>query len=253
MLEFELEELRVPKSLFDVMPDEENDLRFEAMRPAKSLFDAGTEIAATVADETDLAEQPKKQEKKGFWNRQFEPKVTGLQRAFDWAFGVVLPVICFAADPIVFKDWGGREAGLLGVYAPFAYVLSGLSIASMIVWLTCGKRLGIANVALSGLFAVGSIISLIIGLLLFPYSLLGLIVLIGVLGFTPIITSIIYLRNSYRAFCLAGDKIPRRLTLHVFVLTALFSVVVPYVANVQLGSWKNPARFIREMYYGPRF
>src|SRR5215207_8680051 len=52
----------------------------------------------------------------GFWERQFQPEPTMSQRRFDWAYGVIIPLICVAADPIVF-----RHQGMLSAYQPFAY------------------------------------------------------------------------------------------------------------------------------------
>ena len=40
--------------------------------------------------------------KSGFWRRQFQDRITGGQRKFDWFFGVIMPSICFFFDPIVF-------------------------------------------------------------------------------------------------------------------------------------------------------
>ncbi len=48
---------------------------------------------------------------KGFWRRQFQKESTALQKNSDWFFGVILPVICFVFDPIVFKgnNWGTAD------------------------------------------------------------------------------------------------------------------------------------------------
>ena len=72
-----------------------------------------------------------------FWRRQFGKTVTNRQRFYDWAFGVVMPVICFAFDPIVFKNGGD----LLGKYTVFAYMLSFASIMTTMAWLIWGDRL----------------------------------------------------------------------------------------------------------------
>ena len=61
------------------------------------------------------------QPKTRFWKRQFQAQSTEVQRTFDWIFGVLLPVICFVFDPLVFKGnaWG---TAVLGNYKPFAYL-----------------------------------------------------------------------------------------------------------------------------------
>ena len=171
--------------------------------------------------------------RKRFWRRQFEKESTESQRKFDWVFGVVLPVICFALDPIVFKSGFGEQA-LLGVLKPFAYVLSFISVMAMSAWLIWGAKLKWLNGFLAGLFAVGSIISLGVGIVLLPFSLLGLFLLIGILGFTPLFTSIVFLRNALRAFHTAKPFLERGVLLNSFMLSAVFSLCLPTVLNLQI-------------------
>jgi hypothetical protein len=116
----------------------------------------------------------------GFWQRQFQFEITYKQKVFDWIFGVILPVICFTFDPIVFKT--NMRDPFLGEYKPFAYLLSFTSILAMMAWLIWGEKLKGLSGILSGLFAVGGVISLGIGIILFPFSLIGLVLIIGALG-----------------------------------------------------------------------
>jgi len=163
---------------------------------------------------------------KGFWRRQFQTEPTAAQMKFDWTFGVILPVICFVFDPIVF------EAGSsLAAFKLFAYVLSFVSVMAMAARLIWGAKLKWLNAFLAGLFAVGGVISLAIGILIAPISLIGLIVLIGVLGFTPLFTSIVYLRNALRAFQSAKPFFEKKVLVYSCALAALLSAVVPYVLN----------------------
>lgn len=171
---------------------------------------------------------------KGFWRRQFQTEVTVSQKKFDWIFGVILPVICFAFDPAVFRSSGIFGAAYLGNFKPFAYVLSFVSVMAMAAWLIWGEKLKWLNAPLAGLFAVGGIVSLGIGIVLFPISLLGLVILIGVLGFTPLFTSIVFLRNAAHTFHAAKPFLERKVLIRSFALSALLSVVVPYVLNVNI-------------------
>lgn len=251
MNELHFDEIREQKSLFDVNTDMEVDVEIEEWRQPKSLFENESEIEEESVPwpaYVVVCEKSEDSEKVGFWRRQFQPNSTRTQRGFDWAFGVILPTVCFAADPIVFND-----KGLLEAYRPFAYILAAISITSMVLWLPWARHYRIVNAAFSGLFAVGSLISLAVGIILFPFSLLGLVFLIGALGFTPLISSFIYLRNSYRAYWLAAGSAPTRLIRNIFLVSALWSLVFPYVMNVQAGTWKNPVTYIREIYYGTRF
>jgi hypothetical protein len=168
----------------------------------------------------------------GFWRRQFTGRATDKQRVFDWIFGIILPVLCFAVDPIVFKTSMGTP--LFGAMRPFAYMLSFVSVMAMIAWQLWGERLGGLSSFLAGLFAAGAAISLGVGITLLPFSLVGLIIVIGALGFTPLFTSIVFARNAARAFQSSGAFFARRTLVHAFVLSGLFSLVVPFVVNVTI-------------------
>jgi len=143
--------------------------------------------------------------KPGFWRRQFVGEATSAQRRFDWLFGVVMPVICFYFDPIVFKGASGDRA-ILGAYSTFAYILSYAAIMCVIATLLWHKRSPDINAAIAGLLGLSGIVSLFIGVVLLPFSLIGLFFyFIGALGFTPFFSGIVFLRNAARANRSAGE------------------------------------------------
>jgi hypothetical protein len=185
-----------------------------------------------LSDDSDAATE----ERKPFWRRQFQTEATKSQKTFDWIFGVILPTICAAADPAVFKDdlFGG--GALLGQYKPFAYLLSFGAIMAMSAWLLWGKRLGGLNAFLSGLFLMGSIISLFVGIILLPFSLLGLIFLIGALGFTPLLSSVVFARNAFRALSAANASIDPDVAYRAFIMSAMMSFCVPFAINGQINN-----------------
>lgn len=162
----------------------------------------------------------------GFWKRQFIQTPTRAQTKFDWAYGVVIPLTCVVADPIVFTD-----QGLLEEYRPFAYLLSSVSILAMAAWLLWRERLGALAAPIGGLFIAGSIISFLVGVILLPYSLIGMFFLIGFLGFTPLFAGLVYLRNGIRAIRGSGSFLEGKLVWQAAVLAAIMALVIPYVVN----------------------
>jgi hypothetical protein len=134
-----------------------------------------------------------------FWARQVTGEPTRPQRIFDVLFGVVLPVVCLAADPIVFKTAAGFGRAVLLPYATAAYTLIGLQLVALAAWLLAGGRLAKGAAWFAGPLAAGAIIAAGVGLAILPISLIGLLVLIGALGFTPFLTSFVFLRNALRA------------------------------------------------------
>lgn len=216
-------------------------------------------------------------QKKGFWQRQFQARATSGQQKFDWIFGLVMPAICFLFDPIVFKGsfFGGES--WFAKYKPFAYVLSYISMAALFAFLTLGRKAKHFNALFAGIFLTGGIISLIVGIVVFPFSLIGLIIVIGVLGFTPLLTALVFLRNSVRAFQIAKPFFDARKLWSGLALAAILSFGFPLALNVQierifaavkqsdaaeiranlrtfrmLAPIVNPDRLIREYNYGDK-
>jgi hypothetical protein len=136
-----------------------------------------------------------------FWRRQFGNVVTAKQRKFDWVMGVILPMVCFYFDPGVFRDWNSEypSRALLGAYQLPAYVLAWAAIMAQSAWLLWGDWLGSFRILIGLILGTAAVVSLVIGVVLLPFSLLGTIVLIGLLGFTPLFSAIVYGRNAVRA------------------------------------------------------
>lgn len=171
----------------------------------------------------------------GFWRRQFTPIPTRAQDAFDAIFAVVMPIIVLLADPIVFKGENGiwNEA-LLGDYQLLAYLVCTLQIGLFLTWRTWRRSLVRFAPVFAGVFFTGAAFSAVIGVVLLPFSLIGLIVLIGALGFTPLLTAFVYLRNGVRAARIqsAGATVARRVMLAV--MAAVLVSVLPVLTTRQI-------------------
>src|SRR5437762_7574420 len=229
MYELQTDEKREPKSLFDVDINEDDDVQIDGVRPPKSIFDTGLEQAECELQTLGSCGQPETEKRKGFWRRQFRVEPTRRQRQYDWFFGVVMPAVCIFFDPIVFKFWGEPDGGILGAYRPFAYAGSFVSIILMITWLLWREKLSGFSALLAGVFFAASAISLIIGVVLLPFSLIGIVFyLIGLLGFTPLFTSVIFLRNGVRALRAANIGLERRTLVYASSLSALWGLSFPF-------------------------
>ncbi len=172
---------------------------------------------------------------KTFWRRQFQKGVTNKQKVFDWIFGVILPVLCFSADPAIFKTselWG--SSAYLAVLKPFAYLLSFVSIMALMASLIWGAKLRALNGPLAGLFFVGGIISFGVGIIILPVTIAGLIIFIGVLGFVPFLSSAVYLVHAFRSLDRAKPVFERAVLIRTIVITGLFSLITPAVINLEI-------------------
>ncbi|MGH9946730.1 MAG: hypothetical protein ACRD6X_05980 [Pyrinomonadaceae bacterium] len=169
-----------------------------------------------------------------FWPRQFLAQTTGAQTKFDWLFAIIMPLICFIFDPIVFKGGLGIDGAFLGSYKVLAYSMAAVTIASSALYLTFGEKLRSFNAAFAGLFAASGFVSLGVGIVLFPFSLIGSFLLIGLLGFTPLFSAFSMFRMSYRAMSDAEPFLEKPAAVNVLMFTAFISLVIPYVLNAEV-------------------
>ena len=167
--------------------------------------------------------------KPGFWKRQFVGQANNNQVLFDIAFGIVGPVLCFAFDPIAFQ---GDILGppLFAKYQAFAYLFSGLEIVVLGFWLVFGSKLQFVGTLVSGLLLAGSVFCTILGCLLLPYSLLGIMMVVGILGFTPFVSALVYLRNAYRALLNTNNLAARAPQVAPILLGCVLAFTGPRVA-----------------------
>ena len=164
-------------------------------------------------------------EKWSFWRRQFASAMTIPQLAYDVIFGVVMPILCFIFDPIVFS---GRGFIPLAQYRSLIYLFSAISIVTLVAWLLTHRAIKSGGGIIAGVLLSGAVCSFLIGVLILPLSLIGLMFIIGALGFTPFFTAFVYLRNGIRAM-----KSGESYVSHVSSLLsgALLAIALPYAAS----------------------
>ena len=139
------------------------------------------------------------QRAQGFWQRQFDDAPTPAQRKFDVMFGIIMPLVCFVFDPVVFKGGVIDDMGLYQQYQLYAYTISALEMVALCAWLLPAGRAASRPAVLTGMLFAGALFSFGVGLSILPYSFFGLLVIVGVLGFVPFLTAFVYLRNGCRA------------------------------------------------------
>jgi hypothetical protein len=140
---------------------------------------------------TSSSEQPKPP---SFWARQFAGDPTEGQLLFDVVAGIVLPLFCLIADPIVFRASVDRP--LLAGYRTVGLVAIAGGMLSLIAWLSLRRPAAL----FVGLLGGGFTFACLLGLVLLPYSVIALIIVIGLLGFSPFLTAFVFFRNGWRAY-----------------------------------------------------
>jgi hypothetical protein len=164
----------------------------------------------------------------GFWQRQISPEVTPQQIAFDVIFGILVPILALVFDPIVFRGY----YVFLAPFRIFAYVAIALGTIALALWLRLFPHLSRWSGFFAGIFFAGEVFALLLGLALLPLSLPGLLVLIGILGLIPFVTSFVFYRNSKRARRLAQASPARVWQVGSFLLGILLVIGVPAATHV---------------------
>jgi hypothetical protein len=184
--------------------------------------------AVEARDETGGEER-----RRGFWARQFAGEPTEAQTRFDIVFGIVIPLLCFIFDPVVFRDWLlPGEGGFYRGVSFFAYTLSAAEMLALGCWLYHGARASRWAAPAAGVFLAGALFSFVLGVVILPLSIFGLIFLIGVLGFVPFLTALVYLRVGVRALRLVlGDVEAAGRASAWVALGLLFTLVGPAAAQ----------------------
>lgn len=171
--------------------------------------------------------------KPSFWQRQFSNVLTPHQVIFDVVFGILMPVLCFLLDPGIIRGNGG--AGVinppLAKYSLLVYGLSALAIPTLGFWLLFQRRIKTWGGLIAGVLLVAAACSFVIGLIILPLSIMALIIVIGLLGFTPLVTSFVYIRNTVRAFHRAEVYMTRTRVMGSLLSAALLVILVPVTAH----------------------
>lgn len=132
------------------------------------------------------------------------------------AVGIVLPLLCLAYDPIVFRASFGKP--ILGSFIISGYGFIALSALALGAWLPLRRFPSI----FCGFLFAGCLFALAVGIVLLPISVIGLLIVIGILGFSPFLTAATFWHCAKHARELAGNKFQPGLAALAFaVLVAL--------------------------------
>lgn len=160
----------------------------------------------------------------GFWAAQFGPSSTRLQNGFDVTFGLILPILCFIADPIVFKSFPLMGRPLMEDYQLFAYVLSTVEMGFFLVWRTFPAKVNKLAPLFAGVFFIGACFSLAVGVAMLPITAWTLFIFIGLLGLIPFVSAFVYLRNGVRALKTQAHDLSLASRLTVATLSGLLVI-----------------------------
>lgn len=133
---------------------------------------------------------------------------SGVRLAFDLTWGIVIPLVCLAYDPGIFRDGyifssptgpPAFDPSVWGAQTVFIYASLGYQMLLLAFWIGWGHAFSrVAGFVAGGLW-VGFLAAILIGLILFVPALFGLIVGIGAMGFAPWLTAYVFFRRAAEA------------------------------------------------------
>jgi hypothetical protein len=166
----------------------------------------------------------------GFWRRQFQIPATIPQRLFDAGLGLALPVLCLILDPGILKAGGSLDWALLRDWRVFAYSEMALGLIVLSYFLITNRPSAPVAGALLGCF----LFSIILGLLLLP-----LVILLtydadwlGMLGLSPLVTGLVFLRNAVRCWRALYEGPSRYPPEAIVIIIAVLTLVIPAIPDV---------------------
>ncbi|HLF93304.1 MAG TPA: hypothetical protein VJB14_07575 [Planctomycetota bacterium] len=166
----------------------------------------------------------------GFYGRQFLLPPSRAQTVWDLLFGILLPLGCLAGDRLLFGRSAivapGRlfEGSIFGGAAPAAYTFILTEVGLLALWILLRRKVTGSAAFFAGPLLAGWGFSLVLAIGLLPLSLVGLIVVIGVLGFSPWLTCFAFYRNWKMARLLCADHVSRTRRLLLSLAGIVFAV-----------------------------
>lgn len=117
----------------------------------------------------------------------------------DLVFAVVLPPLLFVLDRHTGLTAAAAEHGV-APFRPYTPLLTAACVAVYVTWMATRRRPGRGHAVLAGPLAMGAALALAVGLLLLPFSVIGIAFGgVGFLGFVPFVTAYAYLRAAILA------------------------------------------------------
>jgi hypothetical protein len=157
---------------------------------------------------------------------------------FDFIWGIVMPVVCLVFDPFVFKyepdfftpaNLPLQPNAFVSSFqvqplAFVAYPILAWQLVALAIVLVIGRMQASWAAGFAGTLFVGQVVAGIISFPLTPLAVLGTLFLIGILGFTPLLTVYSFGRRAARLWeQTAGDA----KALAYAVGGALLAITIP--------------------------
>ena len=140
-----------------------------------------------------------------------------LRPAYDVLFGIALPALVLTLD--LRMEHLGQTVEMLPL-RPWSSMGAFGCMAVLAAWLPLRRHPGWWQAAAAGAFLGGAVFAGTMGVVLFPFALIGTLFGIGILGFVPLVTCHVFWRASRESWIAARTRMSIAATLAVVLLSA---------------------------------
>lgn len=167
---------------------------------------------------------------------------------FDCVWGLLMPLVCLACDPFVFKDHRELIEGAFyfqsfGAYEPSfrresvaAYCCIGWQMSLLVYWLLFRPWLARFSGFFLGSWIVGAMFAGVLGILLAPLGLVGSIAGIGLIAFTPLLTTYVAARRMKQTID-DGILESSEQSITMFWILAAGGFILSWLIPLQIAGW----------------
>ena len=161
---------------------------------------------------------------------------------FTW--GVLMPIVCIFGDPFVFGYFEQGQVIYIHDYGLACYAIVTIQVLTLLLSWFLPKPSPILDSAVAGLLAFGGIFALLVALLMSPLTVIGTLLLgMGLPGFTPWLTGLVYINSSRMHFARASKAGGDRKWPWILGATATMTLLglCTYLLAVNWGLGTTPA------------
>jgi hypothetical protein len=172
----------------------------------------------------------------------------GQAAVFDATWGMLMPLVCLACDPILFKDQPQQLAGQFDLVrmANFNspgfraeglgfYCVTVWQMLLLLLWLVARPWLRFAAGYWLGSFSAGLMVAAVMALLFAVPATVGLMVGVGLLGFTPMFTTYALTRRLREALAIGIEEESVNMNTYFWLLAAL-GFMSAWIVPLQIAS-----------------
>lgn len=143
--------------------------------------------------------------------------------------GLIAPLFCLRYDFVVFLPGGILDMGL------YPYIAIMIGMGTLAAWLAVRQPTPVWCGLVARILLGGFVFALTLGIVLLPYSLLGIGALVSIFGLTPFGTAAVFISDGRRALAQVAHQLPAPILMFTLMPGALLVFPLPFLFVARWG------------------